>query len=143
MSKKEEPLLKPPRLDDIDPNTAPAHSSNLKLVSRSTMIKERALEGLFLVCACVAVLAVLLIFVFTLWKAMPVLSDIGILSFFGLTWAPTRASRASSRRTSTAWHETPRSYTASSASSSCGPSSPTPRAAWASVPSQRGSCSPS
>lgn len=88
MSKKEEPLLKPPHLEDIDPNTAPAHSSNLKLVSRSTMIKERALEGLFLVCACVAVLAVLLIFVFTLWKALPVLSDIGILSFFGLTWAP-------------------------------------------------------
>ena len=46
MSKKEEPLLKPPHLEDIDPNTAPAHSSNLKLVSRSTMIKERALEGL-------------------------------------------------------------------------------------------------
>ena len=52
------------------------------------MIKERALEALFLACACVAVLAVLLIFAFTLYKALPVLSDIGLLSFFGMDWAP-------------------------------------------------------
>lgn len=88
MSKKDPALLKPPHLQDIDPNTAAAHNSNLKLVSRATMVKERALEGLFLVCACVAVLAVLLIFAFTLWKAMPVLTDIGLPDFFSSVWAP-------------------------------------------------------
>ena len=87
MSKKDPALLKPPHLQDIDPNTAAAHNSNLKLVSRATMVKERALEGLFLVCACVAVLAVLLIFAFTLWKAMPVLTDIGLPDFFSSVWA--------------------------------------------------------
>ncbi|MEY8436744.1 phosphate ABC transporter permease subunit PstC [Atopobiaceae bacterium 24-176] len=88
MSKKDPALLKPPHLQDIDPNTAAAHNSNLKLVSRATMVKERALEGLFLVCACVAVIAVLLIFAFALWKAMPVLTDIGLPDFFGSVWAP-------------------------------------------------------
>ncbi|WP_275438998.1 phosphate ABC transporter permease subunit PstC [Muricaecibacterium torontonense] len=85
---KEKKLQKPPHLEDIDPNTSGAHSRQLQLVSRSTMIKERALEALFLACACVAVLAVLLIFAFTLYKALPVLSDIGLLSFFGMDWAP-------------------------------------------------------
>lgn len=36
-----------------------------------------------------AVLAVILIFVFTFWKAIPVITDIGLGEFFGLTWAPT------------------------------------------------------
>lgn len=87
---KEKQLQKPPHLEDIDPNTSGAHSRQLQLVSRSTMIKERALEALFLACACVAVLAVLLIFAFTLYKALPVLSDIGLLSFFGMDWAPSQ-----------------------------------------------------
>lgn len=63
--------------------------SDLKQVTRATRLKELALKNLFLTCACVAVLAVILIFVFTFWKAIPVITDIGLGEFFGLTWAPT------------------------------------------------------
>lgn len=66
-----------------------AAASNLKQVTRATRLKELALKNLFLTCACVAVLAVILIFVFTFWKAIPVITDIGLGEFFGLTWAPT------------------------------------------------------
>ncbi|WP_329781307.1 phosphate ABC transporter permease PstA [Parolsenella catena] len=66
-----------------------AAASDLKQVTRATRLKELALENLFLTCACVAVLAVILIFVFTFWKAIPVITDIGLGEFFGLTWAPT------------------------------------------------------
>lgn len=64
-------------------------ASDLKQVTRATRLKELALKNLFLTCACVAVLAVILIFVFTFWKAIPVITDIGLGEFFGLTWAPT------------------------------------------------------
>ena len=66
-----------------------AAASDLKQVTRATRLKELALKNLFLTCACVAVLAVILIFVFTFWKAIPVITDIGLGDFFGLTWAPT------------------------------------------------------
>ena len=66
-----------------------AAASDLKQVTRATRLKELALKYLFLTCACVAVLAVILIFVFTFWKAIPVITDIGLAEFFGLTWAPT------------------------------------------------------
>ena len=66
-----------------------AAASDLKQVTRATRLKELALKNLFLTCACVAVLAVILIFVFTFWKAIPVITDIGLGVFFGLTWAPT------------------------------------------------------
>ena len=66
-----------------------AAASDLKQVTRATRLKELALKNLFLTCACVAVLAVILIFVFTFWKAIPVITDIGLGEFFGLTWTPT------------------------------------------------------
>ena len=66
-----------------------AAASDLKQVTRAMRLKELALKNLFLTCACVAVLAVILIFVFTFWKAIPVITDIGLGEFFGLTWAPT------------------------------------------------------
>ena len=66
-----------------------AAASDLKQVTRATRLKELALKNLFLTCACVAVLAVILIFVFTFWKAIPVITDIGLGEFFGLAWAPT------------------------------------------------------
>lgn len=66
-----------------------AAASDLKQVTRATRLKELALKNLFLTCACVAVLAVILIFVFTFWKAIPVITDIGLGEFFGLSWAPT------------------------------------------------------
>ena len=64
-------------------------ASNLKQASAATRVKEAALRNLFLACACVAVLAVVLIFVFTFWKAIPVITQIGLPAFFSLDWAPT------------------------------------------------------
>ena len=64
-------------------------ASNLKQVSAATRVKEAALRNLFLACACVAVLAVVLIFVFTFWKAIPVITQIGLPAFLSLDWAPT------------------------------------------------------
>ena len=93
--RREERLLKPPHIKDIEPNKEGAlerSSSELKLVSHATYVKEQLLKNLFLACAFVAVLAVLLIFVFTIAKSAPVLTDIGLASFFGLTWAPTSGS---------------------------------------------------
>ena len=88
-------LTKPPHLEDIEPNKDEAlerSSSELKLVSRSTYLKERALQNLFLLCASVAVLVVAMIFVFTIGKSLPVFTDIGLANFFGLVWAPTEGS---------------------------------------------------
>lgn len=72
------------------PSQQPANQpANLKQVTRATRLKETALKNLFLACACVAVLAVILIFIFTFWKAIPVITQIGLGDFFSLDWAPT------------------------------------------------------
>ena len=60
----------------------------LALVSRSTYMKEKALQYLFFACAFLAVVTVILIFVFTTYSAAPVFTDIGLANFFGTTWAP-------------------------------------------------------
>lgn len=70
-------------------NESSVSAPALKQVTAATRMKEAALRNLFLACACVAVLAVALIFLFTFWKAAPVLTDIGLGEFFSLTWAPT------------------------------------------------------
>lgn len=85
-------LVKPPHIEDIDPNARKAYNRSLKLVDRKTYAKEKALEWLFLVCACVAVVAVFLIFAFTIYRAAPVLTEIGLGDFFGLDWAPSEGS---------------------------------------------------
>ena len=73
-----------------DTTSAPSQQpANLKQVTRATRMKEAVLKNLFLACACVAVLAVILIFIFTFWKAIPVITQIGLGDFFGLNWAPT------------------------------------------------------
>ena len=73
-----------------DTTSAPSQQpANLKQVTRATRMKEAALKNLFLACACVAVLAVILIFIFTFWKAIPVITQIGLGDFFSLNWAPT------------------------------------------------------
>lgn len=61
----------------------------LALVSRSTYLKEKALQYLFFACAFLAVVTVVLIFAFTMVQAAPVFTDIGLANFFSLTWAPT------------------------------------------------------
>ncbi len=49
----------------------------LALVSRSTYLKEKALQWIFFACAFLAVVTVILIFVFTTYSALPVFTDIG------------------------------------------------------------------
>ena len=61
---------------------------DLALVSRSTYLKEKALQYLFFACAFLAVVTVILIFAFTMMQAAPVFTDIGLANFFSLTWAP-------------------------------------------------------
>lgn len=63
--------------------------SNLKRISKATYIKERALRYLFFLCAFFAILAVVLIFLFTIVRSIPVFTDIGLAQFFSFTWQPT------------------------------------------------------
>lgn len=79
------------RQDDAQ---TPHHSKKreLALVSRNTYIKEKALQWLFFACAFLAVVTVILIFVFTMLQAAPVFTDIGLANFFSLTWAPSEGS---------------------------------------------------
>jgi len=60
----------------------------LALVSHGTYIKEKALQWIFFACAFLAVVTVILIFVFTTYSALPVFTDIGLADFFSFTWAP-------------------------------------------------------
>lgn len=80
--------------DAKNPETTPAENTgarkrDLALVSRSTYLKEKALQYLFFACAFLAVVTVLLIFAFTMMQAAPVFTDNGLANFFSFTWAPT------------------------------------------------------
>ena len=75
--------------DTPRPETASRPKPELALVSRSTYLKERALQYLFFACAFLAVVTVVLIFAFTMLQAAPVFTDIGLANFFSLDWAPT------------------------------------------------------
>jgi phosphate transport system permease protein len=69
--------------------TAPEATTGLQLVSRATYAKEFLLRNLFLVCAFVAVVGVLLIFVFVGVRGWPAFTQIGIVKFLtGRVWAP-------------------------------------------------------
>ena len=79
-----------PELHATDvPKVPRQHKRELALVSRSTYMKEKGLQYLFFACAFLAVVAVVLIFVFTMMEAAPVFTDIGLANFFSLEWAPT------------------------------------------------------
>lgn len=69
--------------------TSQSRKRDLALVSRSTYLKEKGLQYLFFGCAFLAVVTVLLIFAFTMMRAAPVFTDIGLANFFSFTWAPT------------------------------------------------------
>ncbi len=63
---------------------------NLRLVSRRTYAKEKALRNLFLACACVAVAGVALIFLFVGLRGWPIFAKVGIGRFLtGMRWLPT------------------------------------------------------
>lgn len=75
--------------EPVDIPHMPHKKSDLQLVSKSTYAKEWALKTLFLTCAFVAVVGVALIFIFTMVKAAPIFTDVGIVDFItGGTWAP-------------------------------------------------------
>jgi phosphate transport system permease protein len=72
------------------PPPAKLETQNLKLTSRSTYIRERLLRYLFALSAFVAVLAVVLIFIFVGVRGWPIFVKVGVVPFlFGMTWAPT------------------------------------------------------
>lgn len=83
------PIIPPEPSAKDEINKGKVFVRELELVSPKTYIKERALELTFLLCACVAVLAVFMIFAFTVMKALPLFEDIGLARFFGDVWAPT------------------------------------------------------
>lgn len=78
-----------PQTNDEQTSSSSGHSTgNLQLVSRSTQIKETALATLFFICAFVAVLAVVAIFAFVVWKSLPIFSQVGIKDFLtGTEWS--------------------------------------------------------
>jgi len=70
-----------------------AHRRSLTKISRGTYLKEAALRNLFLVCACVAVAGVALIFLFVGYRGYPIFAKVGLLQFLGGgTWFPTKGS---------------------------------------------------
>jgi phosphate transport system permease protein len=86
-----EGLQEPPQIGQIEPNRDEAltrSTRELKLMDHATYVKEGILKNLFLTCALIAVAAVALIFVFTLARALPVFTDIGLAGFFSSVWAP-------------------------------------------------------
>ena len=60
----------------IEQETQAPKKRELALVSRSTYLKEKALQWIFFACAFLAVVTVILIFVFTTYSALPVFTDI-------------------------------------------------------------------
>ncbi len=71
-----------------DQDTAAAEGS-LRLVSRSTYLKELALENIFLLCAFLAVAGVVLIFVFVGVRGWPIFAEVGFWDFItGTEWSP-------------------------------------------------------
>ncbi len=68
---------------------APEPADELRLVTRATYLRELTLKNLFLLCAFVAVLGVLLIFVFVGVRGWPAFTEIGVREFlFGRVWSP-------------------------------------------------------
>jgi phosphate ABC transporter permease protein PstC len=75
-----------------EPPRDPARRGLVK-VSRATYLKEAALRNLFLLCACVAVAGVALIFLFVGYRGYPIFSKVGLLQFLGgAKWYPTKGS---------------------------------------------------
>ncbi len=67
--------------------------TRLSTISRATYLKEAGLKNLFLLCACVAVAGVLLIFLFVGYRGFPIFGKLGIAAFLGgRTWSPSAGS---------------------------------------------------
>ncbi len=77
--------------DSADPvSMTSGEQGSLRLVSRATHIKELALKNLFLLCAFVAVMGVVLIFAFVGLRGWPIFAEVGPIAFLGgADWSPT------------------------------------------------------
>jgi phosphate ABC transporter permease protein PstC len=79
-----------------DPKSAenaprPPARQALMTISKATYFKEAALKNLFLLCACVAVAGVALIFLFVGLEGWPIFAKVGVFNFLGgLKWYPTK-----------------------------------------------------
>ena len=92
------------KMTDIDPQMCtdetaradaprPPAGQALSTISRATYLKEAILQNLFLLCACVAVAGVGLIFLFVGLKGWPIFAKVGLLEFLGGDkWYPTKGS---------------------------------------------------
>ncbi len=70
------------------PNGVATTTGELTLVSRQMQVREWLLAAVFFLCAFVAVLAVALIFTFVGYKALPIVTEVGLWPFlFGRVWA--------------------------------------------------------
>jgi len=68
------------------------HHGELRLMSRATYVREAALKNLFLLCAFVAVMGVVLIIAFVGWRGWPIFQAEGFFGFLGgREWNPTDA----------------------------------------------------
>lgn len=77
-------------MDPGDRRLPPSAPDGLSTISRATYIKEAFLRNLFLVCACVAVAGVALIFLFVGVRGWPIFSKVGLAAFLGGSeWHPT------------------------------------------------------
>lgn len=75
-----------------EPPKQPARRQ-LATITRATYLKEAALRNLFLLCACVAVAGVALIFIFVGFRGWPIFAKVGLGQFLaGGTWYPTKGS---------------------------------------------------
>ncbi len=64
-------------------------SRPLQLTDKKTLRKEKGLRYLFLTCAIVSVVAVVMIFLFTIYHSLPLFSKVNLHEFFSLEWSPT------------------------------------------------------
>lgn len=74
----------------VDGAAPGVHHGELRLMSRATYIREAALKNLFLLCAFVAVMGVVLIIAFVGWRGWPIFAVEGFGGFLaGREWNPT------------------------------------------------------
>ncbi|MDO8963295.1 MAG: phosphate ABC transporter permease subunit PstC [Coriobacteriia bacterium] len=75
---------------EADQTPTGSAGEGLSTISRATYFKEAALKNIFLVCACVAVAGVALIFLFVGLRGWPIFAKIGLGAFLGGgVWHPT------------------------------------------------------
>jgi phosphate transport system permease protein len=88
--KRDQPAPDGPRLGDTATSDQRG-GGDLRLISRGTYLREKALQNLFLLCAFVAVAGVLLIFLFVGLRGWPIFAKVGLLNFLtGTKWLPSK-----------------------------------------------------